>query len=277
MFNNDQEDNSMSGQYEIDPYQQFDYADDDQALAEIQGNASDILDAMVYSFSDRRGKSVTGLSLTGVRETVREMNRRGLARIHVSDKEPIIEENDDFITVKVYAVDDLNGGSNWGVKRQPKRQGNYENPFALEQALSKAQRNAMYGLIPAKSVVSMIENYKSAGQVRVISGKQDQRAISSKDQKSLPPSSTQGMSREDWTTFKSWRETNGLTEEIVLRALQVKDRQELLQKFRGVTLNELKERVIDGVTDVDDEDDEVKEGEVAPDTTRATEDPNEPR
>ena len=145
-------------------YQRFDAEDDQQILAEIQGRNLEILDRMVYSFTDRRGNAVTGLSLTGVRETVREMNRRGLARIKVTSEPPIIRETDEYIDVVVYAEDELNGGGSWGTKRQSKQTGNYANPFALEQALSKAQRNAMFALIPAAYVVEMIREYSEQGR-----------------------------------------------------------------------------------------------------------------
>ena len=145
-------------------YQRFDAEDDQQILAEIQGRNLEILDRMVYSFTDRRGNAVTGLSLTGVRETVREMNRRGLARIKITSELPIIRETNEYIDVIVYAEDELNGGGSWGTKRQSKQTGNYANPFALEQALSKAQRNAMFALIPAAYVVEMIREYTEQGR-----------------------------------------------------------------------------------------------------------------
>lgn len=151
-------------------FQQFDAEDDQQILAEIQGRNLDILDRLVYSYSDRRGHTVTGLSLTGVRETVREMNRRGLARIKITAAPPIIHETDDYIDAIVYAEDGLNGGGSWGTKRQAKQVGSYANPFALEQALSKAQRNAMFALIPAAYVVEMIRDYTDDGRAHTLAG-----------------------------------------------------------------------------------------------------------
>lgn len=151
-------------------FQAFDAEDDQQILAEIQGRNLEILDRMIYSYSDRRGNTVTGLSLTGVRETVREMNRRGLARIKVTDAPPIIRETDDYIDVIVYAADELNGGGAWGTKRQQKATGSYTNPFALEQAVSKAQRNAMFSLIPAAYVVEMIREYTEKGRAHTLNG-----------------------------------------------------------------------------------------------------------
>lgn len=159
---NDQE--NLPADPESVAFQRFDAEDDQQILAQIQGRNLDILDRLVYSYTDRRGAVITGLSLTGVRETVREMNRRGLARIRVTSAPPIITETDDYIDAIVYAEDELNGGGSWGAKRQGKRAGNYVNPFALEQAISKAQRNAMFALIPAAHVAEMIREYIADGR-----------------------------------------------------------------------------------------------------------------
>lgn len=145
-------------------YQRFDAEDDQQVLAEIQGRNLEILDRLVYSYADRRGNTVTGLSLTGVRETIREMNRREIAKIRVTESPPIIHETDEYIDVLVYAEDTLNGGGSWGSKRQSKKTGNFSNPFALEQAVGKAQRNAMFALIPASYVVEVIQAYAELGK-----------------------------------------------------------------------------------------------------------------
>lgn len=159
-------------------FQRFDAQDDAQIMAEIQGRNLDILSQMVYSYTDRRGNTITGLSLTGVRETVREMNRRGLARIRVTATPPQITETDEYVDVIVYAEDDLNGGGAWGAKRQPKKAGNYANPFAMEQALSKAQRNAMLALIPATYVVEVIKEYSQDGKTHAISEQAERPRLS---------------------------------------------------------------------------------------------------
>lgn len=143
----------------------FDKLDESQALAELKGAS---LQEYVYSFKDK-GVAVTGLSLVGVRETVREMNKRGFSRTGIADTAPIINETDDYIEVQTYAKDELNGGGYWGIKRQPKKFSTGTlNRFCMEQALSKAQRNAMRGLIPEPFVKEMIATYLGEGKSRKV-------------------------------------------------------------------------------------------------------------
>ena len=144
------------------PFQVMERADEDLILAELQGAA---LEVFVYSFEDKNKRIVTGLSLPGVRETVRVMNARGAARIKISDRPPQISESDTHYEVLVYAVDEQNGGGSWGIKRQAKRfPGGMINEFALEQALSKAQRNALRALIPETWVNVMIQDFLRSGK-----------------------------------------------------------------------------------------------------------------
>ena len=146
------------------PFQVMERADEDLILAELQGAA---LEVFVYSFTDKAGKIITGLSLPGVRETVRVMNARGAARIKISDRPPQISESDTHYEVLVYAVDEQNGGGAWGIKRQAKRfPGGMINEFALEQALSKSQRNALRALIPETWVNVMIQDFLRSGKGR---------------------------------------------------------------------------------------------------------------
>lgn len=148
-----------------DPYQEMERADEQMVLDEIKGRA---IESLVYEIT-QNGQTITELSLAGVRETARVMNSKGNARIGISEREPLITETDDYFEVKVYAQDAQNGGGYWGIKRQPKSThrrdgGKTANPFALEQALAKAQRNAMRGLIPEWFVKQMIDAWRTAGK-----------------------------------------------------------------------------------------------------------------
>lgn len=135
------------------PFESFESADEQMVLDEIKGRA---IDTLVYEV-----RGVTGLSLAGVRETARMMNTKNLARIKISDHEPVVIETDDYFEVRVYACDEMNGGGNWGIKRQDKRYDNAtKNQFAYEQALAKAQRNALRGLIPEWFVKEMISQWR---------------------------------------------------------------------------------------------------------------------
>lgn len=152
---------------QVTPFEEMERADEQMVLDEIKGRA---MDALVYQIQ-QGNSTITGLSLAGVRETARTMNTKGLARIGISDREPIITETEEYFEVKVYAQDTQNGGGSWGIKRQLKADTNrrgekYENKFALEQALAKAQRNALRGLIPEWFVKEMIAAWVERGGVR---------------------------------------------------------------------------------------------------------------
>jgi hypothetical protein len=156
------------------PYVEMERLDEDAIIAELKGAA---LDSYVYTanFGNRK---VTSLSLAGVREAVRRLNHLGETRIRIANQPPVIEETDLFIQVMVYAEDTLNGGGNWGVKRQNKDQS--ARGFALEMALSKAQRNALRALIPEHYMAAVIDEFLRSGRVRQIEepghGRQTQNA-----------------------------------------------------------------------------------------------------
>ena len=175
-----------------DPYVAMERADEGQVLAEMQGR---FIQELVYSFS-QGGQDVTGLSLAGVRETVRTMNSRGLSRIRISEREPKITETDDYYQVMVYAEDTANGGGAWGVKRQEKRHAKGSvNVFAMEMALSKAQRNAQRALIPEYFVKAMIEEFMAKrGSVKRVNPAQRPTQQPAKSSGAKPATTTTGPS-----------------------------------------------------------------------------------
>ena len=140
-------------------------ADDEIIEKEILGQ---VLPTFIYQFPDKTtGKMIKGLSLNGVRETVRRINRssKSGSKIRISPEHPVInrdvEQNGQKgVEVMVYAEDLQTGSGQWGMKFEPYmkvgRNGAYPNKFALEVALSKAQRNAMRALIPEKLAVETI-------------------------------------------------------------------------------------------------------------------------
>lgn len=194
----------------VDPFQEMERADEQMILDEIKGRA---IDTLVYEV-----RGATGLSLAGVRETARVMNKQGQGRIRISDKEPSVIETDEYFEVRVYAVDDMNGGGNWGIKRQAKQYGDGKtNDFAYEQALAKAQRNAIRGLVPEWFVKQMIETWRT--------GKRD----GFKTINQPPQQQTQQRNGKHWmlvdetrNTFMAAAERLGMETHEVLEALKVK-------------------------------------------------------
>lgn len=136
-----------------------------------------VLPQYVYSFTDKRGNEQKGLSVFGVRESIRLINRnpKSGSKVRINPQftkvERDVEQNGQKgIEVWVFAEDLITAASAWGSKFEPykKRRADgslYPNAFALEVALSKAERNAMRKLMPEKVVIAMINKLiKEHGQ-----------------------------------------------------------------------------------------------------------------
>lgn len=127
--------------------------DDDQVLMEIQGG---FLEEFVYSFPTREGK-VTGLSWAGVKEVARQMT-------NISVEECDIRETDGSWQVKCKAKDLTRNVTMFGVAEQSKEMSlksgaTQKDMHSLSKCVSRAQRNAIRGLIPELFIKKMIERY----------------------------------------------------------------------------------------------------------------------
>lgn len=153
-------------------------ADDKLIEDEILGKA---MPHYVYSFP-QEGQTITGLSVKGVNEVVRLLDRNAKSgyKIHLQSNSVKIETDADQngrkgVMVTVFAENLLDGNSAFGAKFEPyikkrKSGGTYEDRFALEKALAKAERNAKRKLIPEMVVIEMIKKLmKDRGQVLQIS------------------------------------------------------------------------------------------------------------
>lgn len=160
-------------------------ADDAQVVKEMTGSVSK---TMVYEINGEYA-----LSLQGVREGVRRLNRNPKSGYKIRlAPEPMPKINRDVeqegqkgLEVWVYAEDMLSGGGAWGAKFEPYVKLDLEasdaipNRFALESALSKAGRNAMFALLPEDVVAKMIADFsKEHGAVeKVKAPKVEKKAI----------------------------------------------------------------------------------------------------
>lgn len=156
-------------------------ADDSQIEQSLM---SEVLPYYVYIFCDNRGqrcepeivktgkcphRKISGLSAAGTNETVRRLNKDKASgyniRVHPQHLlvERDVEQNGELgVNVTVYAENLIDGNAAWGSKFEPyvktkKNGGTYKNDFAMEKALSKAERNAKGKLIPKTVVAKMIE------------------------------------------------------------------------------------------------------------------------
>jgi len=136
------------------PFSIMERKDEDQILSEMKGN---VIQEFVYSFKQGQ-REITGLSYAGVKQIALEMGN-----IHCS--EPVISELNGSFVCKVKAVDVAKNLEMWGVSSQPKqmktRWGNQSDDFAVQKAVSKAERNALRKLMPERLIVEMIKEWKT--------------------------------------------------------------------------------------------------------------------
>lgn len=140
--------------------QEFEKRDEKEVEKEILGET--MLDYF-YQFQ-LRGKIVTGLSITGLREIARRMGN-----IRVS--EPKIEDLKDRWLCKAEVKDLLRNNTAWGISQQLKKMkfregGEVEDEFALQKCYSKSLRNALRSLIPERLISHMLEKFIAEKQKR---------------------------------------------------------------------------------------------------------------
>jgi hypothetical protein len=131
----------------------MDRRDEEQIMAELDGIPKPVLEEMVYSFLSG-GKKVTGLSFIGVKTLSIEAGHIGIIDLKIQD-------TPDSYRAMALAKDYNRNVTFFGVAEQAKnmemKNGNrIPDPFALQKAASKAQRNAIFNLLPRKLVAEFI-------------------------------------------------------------------------------------------------------------------------
>lgn len=141
-------------------------ADDSMIEQEILGQA---MEHYVYGFM-QDGKPVTGLSVAGVNEVARLLNRnpKSGCKIRIIPDSLKVERDVNYdghkgVEVQVVAENMVTGETGIGIKfeayKKRGHKGEYENTFAIEKAVSKAERNAKRKLMPEKAAVEMIKKF----------------------------------------------------------------------------------------------------------------------
>lgn len=189
-----------------EPFVLMDRADDELILQELKGRVADVL---AYRFTDSEGNVIEGLSKKGVDTCCREMAKHGevLRELEMN----VIETEDAYLAqVRVgrYAIN-ANGqeillDTAFGVKRQSKlgrrKDGTpYENPFAYEQAVIKAARNAKLRLIPEDLQQKILMFALAEKKVKQLEGRpRRERKAEEQDPERQPQSRS---NRPDWSKF----------------------------------------------------------------------------
>ena len=159
----------------LDPSVQFvvasEMADDNLIEKELMG---EVLPFYIYQFNVD-GKPVSGLTVKGVNEVTRRLNRQKdsgykirISPLHIKIDRDVVYDGEKGVEVSVYAENMLDGSGAWGMKFEPYRKAKkngetYANTFASEKALSKAERNAKRKLIPETTATKMIEQLIKLG------------------------------------------------------------------------------------------------------------------
>jgi hypothetical protein len=168
-----QEDIDKGGVFEV-----FDKADEDQVEQELKGA---VPEEMVYSFS-AGGQKVEGLSAHGVKEAMRAYNKTALQKnkpfilIEGNTKDRMVAEGIVFVDIVAKLIDSTGRSlEQWvGSANQPltakSRTGSYADPFAAPKATTKAQRNAIRGLLPDELIKKLITKWSKQDRVRRFMG-----------------------------------------------------------------------------------------------------------
>ena len=142
---------------EQEPFLSMDKRDEEQILAELRG---EVIEEYVYSYS-QGGIEKVRLSWAGIKAVAQKMG-------NISIEEIKIQETDTAYRVLAKARDVIKNITMFGVseaaKTQTLRDGRVvPDPFALQKAVSKAQRNAIRALIPETVIQAMIAELKRKG------------------------------------------------------------------------------------------------------------------
>lgn len=134
-------------------FQLMERKDEAQILSELQGV---FLDKFVYSFKQGQN-TVTGISWAGIKEIA----------YRIGEIDTNIEKFEETEDAYVFIVRATNKGvgSRLGVSNQPKMQNGRVDQFALQKALSKAQRNAIRGVIPEATIQQYLDTFMKSGNV----------------------------------------------------------------------------------------------------------------
>ena len=164
--------------------------DEKQILAELQGV---YLDKFVYSFK-QGNQDVTGISWAGIKEIA----------YRIGEIDTTIEKYEETEEAYIFIVKATNKGvgSRLGVSNQPKKYSNGKpDQFALQKALSKAQRNAIRGVIPEATIQQYLDKFM----------KQDKNVDNSQpEEPRYEPNQDDGSSVFDLASLNSFLLSNGV-------------------------------------------------------------------
>lgn len=246
------------------PFEVMERVEDEAVIQELRG---EVIETLVYEFTDRDGRRVVGLSKAGVDRVASEMAMKGEV-LRELDFELIPDADSVTAVVKAgrFAVSqdgrEILLETVFGTKRQPRKREIYvrgkdgkpvikngepvkrleEDPFVVEVAMVKAGRNAKRRLMPESLITKVIDMARKEGKVRKLgppeepaAGRPAQPAAQKSAAKASP--AEPDISQEDFVLqakakgYSSWRE--------ILEALGVKSTREVRETGYGQALERL--------------------------------------
>jgi len=146
--------NTIAEQAPPDKYLALEQKDEQQIMEELEGR---VIDEYVYSFP-QGGKQVTGLSWAGIKRIAQKMQ-------NITVRIVSIDDTNDSYRVVCEATNTAAHLTMCGVSEQKKfimtrDDKKLPDNFALQKAMSKAQRNALRNLIPEPIIIEMISEWQ---------------------------------------------------------------------------------------------------------------------
>lgn len=142
-------------------FELMDTLDEQQIVEEIKGH---VIEQYFYEFP-QGNRSVVGISWSGIKYVARQMSEQGHP-ISIEDVQ-VTNTNEGFLVMAV-AMDINTKEKRYGAAECPKimktKAGEQPDPFALQKAISKAQRNAIRNFIPEVAIQEGYKAWKERGR-----------------------------------------------------------------------------------------------------------------
>ena len=250
------------------PFEIMERVEDEAVIQELRG---EVIETLVYEFTDKDSRRVVGLSKAGVDRVASEMAMKGEV-LRELDFELIPDADSVTAVVKAgrYAVSqdgrEILLETVFGTKRQPRKREIYvrgkdgksiikdgqplkrleEDPFVVEVAMVKAARNAKRRLMPESLITKVIDMARKEGRVRKLgppeepAGARTAQPAAPPKQEAKPAATATDLSQEDFILqakakgYGSWKE--------ILETLEVKSTREVRDMGYRKALERLPDR-----------------------------------
>lgn len=140
-------------------YEVMDALDEQQIVSELKGH---VIEQYFYEFP-QGGRQVVGISWAGIKYIARKLSDQGHG---ISIEDLKINEKADYYEVIAVSMDVNTKEKRYGAAQQAKTMLLKDNtikddPFALQKAISKAQRNAIRNFIPEVAIQEGFKEWKN--------------------------------------------------------------------------------------------------------------------